>query len=91
MPPEPVVDGNAAPPPPAPPAPAAPSRCVLEDYTKCSESHLWKLMMSFYDRKGIESWSSGVVPHFITSNSFVSFYCAAYRCLEYDALCFVGP
>jgi len=55
------------------PAPAASSRGVLEDYTKYSESHLWKLMMSFYDRRGIESWSSGVVPHFVTSNSFVSF------------------
>lgn len=32
-------------------------RCVLEDYTQCSKSHLWRLMMSFYDRKGVESWS----------------------------------
>lgn len=32
-------------------------RCVLEDFTQCSKSHLWKLMMSFYDRKGVESWS----------------------------------
>lgn len=32
-------------------------RCVLEDFTPCSKSHLWKLMMSFYDRKGVESWS----------------------------------
>ncbi|CAN0506373.1 unnamed protein product, partial [Laminaria digitata] len=32
-------------------------RCVLEDFTPCSTSHLWKLMMSFYDRKGVESWS----------------------------------
>jgi hypothetical protein len=53
------------------PAPAAPKRRILQDYTRCSESHLWKLMMSFYDRKGIDSWSSGVVPHFITSNSFI--------------------
>lgn len=28
------------------------SRCILEDFTQCSKSHLWKLMMSFYDRKG---------------------------------------
>lgn len=28
-------------------------------------------MMSFYDRKGPESWSQGIVPHFITSNSFI--------------------
>mmetsp|Transcript_30001 Transcript_30001/g.95877 ORF Transcript_30001/g.95877 Transcript_30001/m.95877 type:complete len:629 (-) Transcript_30001:233-2119(-) len=46
-------------------------RCVLEDYTKCSESHLWKLMMSFYDRKGPDSWAQGIVPHFITCNAFI--------------------
>jgi hypothetical protein len=46
-------------------------RCVLEDFKTCSESHLWKLMMSFYDRKGVESWSQGIVPHFITCNTFI--------------------
>lgn len=33
---------------------------------------MWKLMMSFYDRKGPESWSQGIVPHFITCNTFIS-------------------
>lgn len=28
-------------------------------------------MMSFYDRKGPESWSQGIVPHFITCNAFI--------------------
>lgn len=37
-------------------------RCVLEDFTACSKSHLWKLMMSFYDRKGVESWSQVCLP-----------------------------
>jgi len=46
-------------------------RCELEGFTRCSDSHLWKLMMSFYDRKGIDSWSQGVVPHFITCNAFI--------------------
>lgn len=46
-------------------------RCVLEDFTQCSKSHLWRLMMSFYDRKGPESWSQGIVPHFITCNAFI--------------------
>lgn len=46
-------------------------RCELEEFTQCSKSHLWKLMMSFYDRKGPESWSQGIVPHFITCNSFI--------------------
>ena len=47
------------------------TRCVLEDFTRCSDSLLWKLMMSFYDRKGVESWSQGIVPHFITCNAFI--------------------
>jgi len=47
------------------------TRCVLEPFTQCSKSHLWKLMMSFYDRKGPESWSQGIVPHFITCNTFI--------------------
>mmetsp|Transcript_68258 Transcript_68258/g.134168 ORF Transcript_68258/g.134168 Transcript_68258/m.134168 type:complete len:630 (+) Transcript_68258:26-1915(+) len=46
-------------------------RCVLEDFTQCSKSHLWKLMMSFYERKGPDSWSQGIVPHFITCNNFI--------------------
>jgi hypothetical protein len=28
-------------------------------------------MMSFYERKGPESWSQGIVPHFITCNNFI--------------------
>jgi hypothetical protein len=28
--------------------------------------------MSFYDRKGVESWSQGIVPHFITCNTFIA-------------------
>jgi hypothetical protein len=47
------------------------TRCVLEHFTRCSNSLLWKLMMSFYDRKGVESWSQGIVPHFITCNAFI--------------------
>lgn len=48
-----------------------PARCVLEDFVRCSDSLIWKLMMSFYDRKGVQSWSQGIVPHFITSNPFI--------------------
>jgi len=68
------------------PATQAPpgQRCVLEDYTRCSESHLWKLMMSFYDRKGVESWSQGIVPHFITCNAFIG---KAYAQVLYGFIC----
>jgi len=43
----------------------------LEEFRRCSDSLLWKLMMSFYDRKGVSSWSQGIVPHFITCNAFI--------------------
>lgn len=53
-------------------------RCVLEDFTPCSKSHLWKLMMSFYDRKGVESWSQvrvvgafPLLPFFHTTQSLI--------------------
>ena len=45
---------------------------MLEDFTQCSKSHLWQLMMSFYERKGPDSWSQGIVPHFITCNNFIA-------------------
>lgn len=57
---------------PPPEASPAPPRCLLEDFTRFSQSHLWKLMMSFYDRQGVESWAQGIVPHFITSNAFIA-------------------
>ena len=38
----------------APPTPAG--RCVLEDYTRCSECLLWRLMSEYYDRNGVEAW-----------------------------------
>lgn len=52
--------------------PVRTERCQLEDYTAFAHSHLWKLMMSFYDRQGVESWALGIVPHFITSNTFIA-------------------
>lgn len=49
-----------------------PPRCQLEDFTPFARCHLWKLMMSFYDRQGVDSWAQGIVPHFITSNTFIA-------------------
>ncbi|RHY82437.1 hypothetical protein DYB35_000186 [Aphanomyces astaci] len=49
-----------------------PERFELEAFTPFSSSHLWKLMSSFYDRQGVESWAQGIVPHFITSNTFIA-------------------
>lgn len=66
--------------------PSPPPRCLLEDFTPFSQSHLWKLMMSFYDRQGVESWAQGIVPHFITSNAFIAKrYCNVLRAYLRDA------
>jgi SAM-dependent MidA family methyltransferase len=32
---------------------------------------MWQLMMEFYDEKGMNSWSKGIVPSFVTSNAFI--------------------
>ena len=52
--------------------PPQPSRIELEGFKRFSESLLWKLMRSFYDRQGALAWARGIVPHFITTNSFNS-------------------
>jgi Uncharacterized ACR, COG1565. len=44
---------------------------IFEDFKRCSESKMWQLMMDFYDEKGINSWSKGIVPSFVTSNAFI--------------------
>ncbi len=46
-------------------------RSVAEDFRRCSDSKMWKLMMDFYDSKGIHSWSKGIVPSFVTSNAYI--------------------
>lgn len=78
--------------------PAVPERCQLEDFTPFSTCHLWKLMMSFYDRQGVESWAQGIVPHFITSNTFiakkyssvlVSYFRDAMRANSSSRVCFI--
>ena len=47
-------------------------RFILEDFNKFSESHLWDLMLAFYDQKGPNSWAENIVPNVITSNPFIA-------------------
>lgn len=46
-------------------------RTEIERYTRFSDCHLWKLLMSFYDRTGVDSWAQGIIPFFVTSNAFI--------------------
>ena len=44
-------------------------RQPLEEPTALSESVLWSLQREYYQRKGIQAWSGGVVPDMITTNA----------------------
>lgn len=46
-------------------------RLALEPLVPFRQSHLWNLMLAFYERQGINSWSKGIVPHFVTSNTYI--------------------
>lgn len=45
---------------------------ALEEAVPLRESLLWKLQRAFYEVKGVSAWSEGIVPNFLTTNSFVA-------------------
>jgi tetratricopeptide (TPR) repeat protein len=45
---------------------------ILEEKARLSHSRLWNLQRRYFDRAGIEAWRQSVVPHFITSNSYIA-------------------
>jgi tetratricopeptide (TPR) repeat protein len=51
---------------------APPEPCTLEADIPLRASHLWALQESFYARAGPRAWADGVVPYFVTSNSFIA-------------------
>ena len=44
----------------------------LEQKQRLSHSSVWKLQRNFFERLGMEAWSTGVVPHHITSSGFIA-------------------
>ncbi|MFK7906891.1 MAG: hypothetical protein AB8B69_17290, partial [Chitinophagales bacterium] len=46
-------------------------RYEIEGEKPFSESLIWQLNRDYYDQEGVNAWSSGVVPHHLTSNSMV--------------------
>jgi tetratricopeptide (TPR) repeat protein len=44
----------------------------LEQKKRLSRSILWKLQRNYFQRQGIEAWSTGAVPHHITSSPFIA-------------------
>lgn len=45
---------------------------LVEDYTAFDQSLLWDLQRRFFEEKGADAWSEGIVPHYVTSNSFIA-------------------
>lgn len=45
---------------------------VLERDRRFSDSLLWRLQRKFFDSRGAKAWTEGIVPHYITSNSWIA-------------------
>nr|AYM52505.1 TPR repeat-containing protein [Archangium sp.] len=41
---------------------------LLEEEKRLSQSLIWELQRRYYDRAGIDAWSTATVPHHVTSN-----------------------
>lgn len=47
------------------------SSYTVETITPFAESLIWQLNRAYYQKKGIEAWRSGVVPHHLSSNAMI--------------------
>ncbi len=45
---------------------------LIERRQPLSRSVLWRLQRAYFAQRGVEAWSRGEVPHYITSNPFVA-------------------
>src|SRR5687767_11731598 len=45
---------------------------MLEEGVRLSHSRLWRLQRAFFEQHGIEAWTQGTVPHYITCNTFIA-------------------
>ena len=46
---------------------------VLQESTPLRDSMIWDLQDQFYIRKGPSCWTDAIVPHFVTSNSYIAY------------------
>lgn len=44
----------------------------MPNHSKFSTSEIWEFQRNYFREKGIKAWSSGDVPHYITSNPFTA-------------------
>jgi hypothetical protein len=55
-----------------PALPTPEPRVTLEHERRLSESLIWPLQREFYRRRGTSAWTSGELPWYVTSNSFIA-------------------
>jgi tetratricopeptide (TPR) repeat protein len=48
------------------------ARTVLEESRPLSRSCIWSLQRRFFQDQGLEAWTQGVVPHYVSSNPFLA-------------------
>lgn len=46
---------------------------VLQEPTRLRDSIIWNLQDQFYIQKGPSCWTDAIVPHFVTSNSYIAY------------------
>ena len=46
---------------------------LLEEEKPLRNSMIWDLQDQFYMRKGPSCWTDAIVPHFVTSNSYIAY------------------
>ena len=51
---------------------AEPTATLVEDFRPFVASKLWELQREYFAARGLQAWSSGEVPHYITSNPVVA-------------------
>lgn len=52
--------------------PQKPAAFLLEPALPLSDSILWKIQRSYYERLGVDAWRKGLIPHYVTSNAWVA-------------------
>ena len=50
----------------------APRRWLLEAKQRFSRSLVWQLQRAYYQRRGVDAWRTGEIPHYVTSNPTVA-------------------
>ncbi len=43
-----------------------------EEYKPFSASKIWDLQRDFFQEQGVDAWRQSIVPHYVTSNSFIA-------------------